>query len=369
MGKRLNIENPFYSGNASASAFGWQFQVDAAIFLFIHYIDEIERITVEGKYQDIELACRDGKKIYAQAKSVYNGSNDHRKKKMEDAIISLAKTPYDKECGDKLVYISNYDAPIKKSEVYNKSVVKLQNVKPDKEEFKKQIDKIIEDLEKTIIKEKGDKKKKYEELVKRIKGINVDDFLMSSIYPYIEAEDPMDTFRIIQDKITELLTVKFNIQSVYLQKFVQRLLVEWHQTFLFNATTSVASINKTMSKDALLWQIVVILSEIDINVESLFDEQIDLELLEEYETAFAKTSHVHERFSFFNKLIVDLKEYKRRTKKTEVEFIRENWKKYETEFAEYNECSIGEKEYLIKRSLYRLISSKNNIKKIIEGIE
>ena len=37
MKKRLDIENPLYDGDASASAFGWQFQVDAAIFLFLYY--------------------------------------------------------------------------------------------------------------------------------------------------------------------------------------------------------------------------------------------------------------------------------------------------------------------------------------------
>ena len=42
MKKRLDIENPLYDGDASASAFGWQFQVDAAIFLFLYYIEEIE---------------------------------------------------------------------------------------------------------------------------------------------------------------------------------------------------------------------------------------------------------------------------------------------------------------------------------------
>ena len=70
MNTRLNIDNPFRDGNASASAFGWQFQVDAAIFLFLYYIDEVDEIVVEGKYQDIELLCKNSRHIYAQAKSI-----------------------------------------------------------------------------------------------------------------------------------------------------------------------------------------------------------------------------------------------------------------------------------------------------------
>ena len=66
MNNRLNIDNPFYDGNASASAFGWQFQVDAAIFLFLYYIDEVDEIVVEGKYQDIELLCKNSRHIYVE---------------------------------------------------------------------------------------------------------------------------------------------------------------------------------------------------------------------------------------------------------------------------------------------------------------
>ena len=59
------------SRNASYSLFGWDFQINAAIYIFLNNIKDIERIRVEGKLQDIELIRRDGSKIYAQAKAVY----------------------------------------------------------------------------------------------------------------------------------------------------------------------------------------------------------------------------------------------------------------------------------------------------------
>ena len=95
MSERLDIENPFYDNDASASAFGWDFQVNAAIFLFLKYLDEVKTIKVEGKYQDIEIEKVDKHFIYAQAKSVQDGSISHRTEKLEDAIISLAKTGRD----------------------------------------------------------------------------------------------------------------------------------------------------------------------------------------------------------------------------------------------------------------------------------
>ena len=72
MNNRLNIDNPFYEGNASASAFGWQFQVDAAIFLFLYYIDEVDEIIVEGKYQDIELLCKNSRHMLMQRLQSYS---------------------------------------------------------------------------------------------------------------------------------------------------------------------------------------------------------------------------------------------------------------------------------------------------------
>lgn len=40
--------------NASASAFGWEFQTNAAIVLFIRNIEEARSLRVEGAHEDIE---------------------------------------------------------------------------------------------------------------------------------------------------------------------------------------------------------------------------------------------------------------------------------------------------------------------------
>ncbi len=350
MVNRLNIDNPFYDGNASASAFGWQFQVDSAIFLFLYYIDEIDEIVVEGKYQDIELLCKNNKHIYAQAKSIHNGSLDNKNAKLEDAIISLAKTPADLNNGDELLYISNYEAPIKRTDIFKNKVVKLKNVADEKAEFKLQIERIIKKLENIIDNTSDSKKQKYQELVNRIKNINIDEFMVSSIYPYINTENPSDMFSEIQNKINEILTVKFDIQSPYLQRFVQKLLTEWHETFLVNATTPNDKKHKRMSRDDLLWQIIAVLSDINIDVSDMFDNEIDPDLVDEYETYYSKKSYYHERFSFFNKLMDELKEYnKTHTGKTKKDFIREHWKDYLNEYVEFSDYSELAKEYLIKK--------------------
>lgn len=368
MKKRLEIQNPLYEGNASASAFGWQFQVDAAIFLFLYYIDEVEEIVVEGKYQDIELYCKNNRHIYAQAKSVQNGSLDNRGKKLEDAIISLAKTSADSSKGDELLYISNYEAPIKRKDIFENKVVRLRNVIAEREEFQKQVERIVNKLKALIAKEKSSKKVKYQELLSRVSAIDIDDFMVATVYPYVNGERPQDIFCEIENKINEILTVKFDIQSIYLQKFVRKILSEWHQTFLVDATIPLDKKQKRMKKEELLWQIVVILSDADFEIGNMFDVELDSDLIDEYEMYYAQKSYYHERFSFFNKLMDDYKIYQKNNKgKTKDDFVREHWRDYSSEYSEFAEYKELAREYLIKKSLGRLINHKNNIQKIVEG--
>ena len=56
--------------NASASAFGWDFQANSAILLMLENIKDAKRIRVEGADEDIEVTLQDKSKIYAQAKAV-----------------------------------------------------------------------------------------------------------------------------------------------------------------------------------------------------------------------------------------------------------------------------------------------------------
>ena len=56
--------------NASASAFGWDFQTNSAILLMLENIKDAKRVRVEGADEDIEITLQDQTKLYAQAKAV-----------------------------------------------------------------------------------------------------------------------------------------------------------------------------------------------------------------------------------------------------------------------------------------------------------
>lgn len=367
MAKRLKIDNPFYDNDASASAFGWAFQVDAAIFLFLKYLEEVKSIKVEGTYQDIEILCKDNHHIFAQAKSIQDGSIRHRMEKLDDAVISLVKTPA--SANDELLYVSNYSAPLKDDSVFRNRIVALKDERQEQTIVKEQIDKLINKIEVKInVETDTDKKNKYEELKRRLGHINLDDFLVTSIYPYGEARQAEDKYRVISETLQSILTSKFYIESPYITRYVSEILLQWHETFLYDATLPTKSKNKTMSKIDLLWQIVVILSKMEVNMTQLFDIELDSDQISEYEDYDAKTLFIHERFKFTNKLYDRYKEYLRDNQGNgKVEFIKEVWTEYIDEYFEFKQYDQLAQEYLIKKSLFRLLDKRNNIRKIISG--
>ena len=62
--------------NASPEVFGFDFQVNATIFLLLDNIKELKTIRMEGASEDIELTMNNGSQIMAQAKGIVKGSCD-----------------------------------------------------------------------------------------------------------------------------------------------------------------------------------------------------------------------------------------------------------------------------------------------------
>jgi len=98
--------------NASPAAYGWCFQVGAGIKLMLDYVQDFSHIKMEGKSDDIELTLGEGKKIYAQAKSVTQmGEQRSATQNLSNALKVLLE---DEQNGDafRLVYITNIANPL-----------------------------------------------------------------------------------------------------------------------------------------------------------------------------------------------------------------------------------------------------------------
>lgn len=67
MSEYLNEDICQFSNDASASSFGWNFQANAGIFLFLKYMPDAADIKIESKSQDIEITLIDEQKVFAQA--------------------------------------------------------------------------------------------------------------------------------------------------------------------------------------------------------------------------------------------------------------------------------------------------------------
>lgn len=96
--------------NASASAFGWQFQINIAIYLMIKYFGKFKEMKIEGEKEDIEISLNNSKKIYAQAKSKQNindGDTSSYSTKLRKALESLSDV--NDNDSESLIYISNLE--------------------------------------------------------------------------------------------------------------------------------------------------------------------------------------------------------------------------------------------------------------------
>ena len=97
--------------NASASAFGWDFQVNAAILLMLENIKEAKCVRVEGADEDIEITFQDEKKLYAQAKAVEKPDDtSHVIDKLAKALETLSEAAKNGD-GKIFTYITNSSNP------------------------------------------------------------------------------------------------------------------------------------------------------------------------------------------------------------------------------------------------------------------
>ena len=185
MSEYLNEEFCDFNNDASATSFGWNFQVNAGIYLFLYYIQDATDIKIESKLQDIEITLNDNSKVFAQAKSAqdYTAISD-QKEKFKDAIISLSRNNYK---GNKLLYISNIPDTFKSFDGFaNNRVISYNDCL---EGIQKEIDKTILAIEKSITRKiatQTDERKidKLENLKQKIKKFHKENLYISTIRDY-----------------------------------------------------------------------------------------------------------------------------------------------------------------------------------------
>src|SRR5574344_554527 len=101
--------------NASTSAFGWDFQSNAAILLMLENIEMAESVKVEGQTEDVEITLNNNNITYSQAKSIEDiNSTNNLLQKLKDAMKTLNDASKENNV-EKLIYITNHPNPFNDS--------------------------------------------------------------------------------------------------------------------------------------------------------------------------------------------------------------------------------------------------------------
>lgn len=326
--------------NASFSAFGWDFQINAAIVLMLENITEVNKVRVEGSSEDIELTLDSGEKIYSQAKSVVKASNDFTnvKQKLNDALESLADA-YKMGDSKQLIYVTNSPNPFNddssKSAFYG-STKKSYDSLPDS--CKCTIQSMTEQLSESI---------DLNQLVVRVIPFETDDL----------TERYKEVKRVVDDFVYEIAPNYLGIGK--------QVLDIWQKDLFQNATQR--NVELTISKKQLVWTIIVLTTDIEKN-ESEYLDDIDCCDYQEIVCSYRNLINTcTERFEFATKVITDYNEYfyegKARDKLSS--FINGEWQNYMDEI-DMNGIDDDIKEQIIKIILYNILKQKrivNSIKK------
>lgn len=339
MAKNNKQKSNTNSSNASASAFGWDFQTNAAILLMLENIQHAKSVKVEAQTEDIEITLDNNNIIYSQAKSLENiNSTSNLLSKLKEGIRTL-NNAYNNGNAESLIYITNHSNPFndKQSIQYFIGRTKL-SYEDLTDKCKEKIIKIINKNHYTIDKSK----------------------LKIYVLPFHgTSRDNKD--KAIKEAVAEFLE-QLEINVSYTPK---RMLEIWQRDFFNNATIPNSAIQ--IKKKDMMWALIAEACNFDNTDKYLedCDEAIIGEIEHKYNTIIDNTI---EEFLFTNKVLNDFAYYNNRLswRERKEKFINEQYVNY---LEEFNVGNIDEytKICLIKVILNRIICNRIIIDKIKKG--
>ena len=233
--------------NASASAFGWQFQINIAIYLMIKYFGKFKEMKIEGEKEDIEISLNNSKKIYAQAKSKQNindGDTSSYSTKLRKALESLSDV--NDNDSESLIYISNLEPNPLNSGTNEFELVSFFKYNELSLASKEKIDVQLNQLQ---------------------KNINRDKLIIAKV-PFF-GEDKETKQKYIIAKIEDFLTFISSDLLPYKNRFLQMLESE----ALHNATQN--NMKLKFKKEDVLWRLLIL--KLGDGNSIKFDESMEIE--------------------------------------------------------------------------------------------
>lgn len=301
------------SSNATASAFGWEFQSNAAIMLMLKNIEKASKVKVEGESEDVEITFLNGKMLMAQAKSVMCPDDiSFVISKLEAALKTLNKASRTANV-EQLIYVTNSPNPFNDIATMYKFSSPL-NMVPFSE--------LPMSCQQTI----GD--------ICSTNGYSIDTSMLTVCVMQFHGESEDERYKVLQS-----LTMEF-LNSLGVDKVsASQMLSLWQNSFRVNASQRTSII----TKESMVWPIIAIQCEVretDVELED-YDESDVAEVLQKYRAVINNNS---ERFEFVSTVLSDFNDfYPAMKSKERVErFISERWEQYKNDFDLKNADSITE---------------------------
>ena len=327
------------SSQATASAFGWDFQSNAAIVLMLKNISIASSVKVEGEHEDIEIVLDNKQKIFAQAKAVERPYDDfsHVIEKLKAGLRTLnAAASQPNVCN--LIYITNSPNP------FNSSIASgafigggLTSLSYDElpSDCKQQVDDICQ-----------------------LESYDFDrSHLTVFVLHFYGADDNLENrYKIIKEKVNEILG-EFGVGD---RGWGSQMLEIWQREFQVNTTQRTARI----TKGQMIWPIIVMICKVgreDIMLDDYDEGDID-EILCRYESIINNNA---ERYEFMSKVMSAYNAFepalssKKRTEK----FVNEQWATFRSDFdMPSTDGDIVEK--VIRLTIHNIIRRRHSIQSI-----
>ena len=325
--------------NASDSIFGWDFQINAAIVLMLEDIENIQKVRVEGRTEDIEITLSDGEFIFSQAKALSDPSSTKNvRKKLADGLGTLNHAA--RQSGvRKLIYITNaYDPLADRTSMPSfygqskKSYASLTN------SAKRVIDSILA-------------KENYNDIDKS----------KLFVYTLPFENDLNDRYKVVIEKVKDFIaSIKLNLSGS-----AQDVLDIWQQQLFENATLHDTAI--VLTKKDIMWPLIVIMCDDGFRANP-FSEDIDDGMYDEVASRYKSfISCKCQKFSFATRVLSDYQDFASAKKGNDkiIEFVHNRWSSYLDEFVPDANSEVI-LNILIKSILFQLLRQRyliNEVKK------
>lgn len=328
--------------NASDSIFGCDFQINAAIVLMLEDIENVQKVRVEGRTEDIEITLTDGEFVFSQAKALSDPSSTKNvRKKLADGLGTLNQAA--KQSGVcKLIYITNAYDPLadKKSmpSFYGQSRKPYASLT---DSAKKVIDNILT-------------KENYNDIDKS----------KLFVYTLPFENDLNDRYKVVIEKVKDFIaSIKSNLSGS-----AQDVLDIWQQQLFENATLHDTAI--VLTKKDIMWPLIVVMCDDGFRANP-FSEDFDDGIYDEISSKYKSfISCKCQKFTFATRVLSDYQDYVSVKTGNDriIEFINNQWSTYLDEFT-----SDGNTEELLNRLvkiiLFQLLRQRyliNEVKKKVK---